>query len=138
VILFGDEYIWVHWLRSQCFALYLVCSCKMLSAGCHLSCTIFRTIFLYKHPVQTQLDIRTAIYECSQKFIASEKSLRYLFSSTARRPFNQLFGQLIDSVPAARLQAKYTMLSTRHFHIVCMHVMRFVVPTNQFVSYHLV
>jgi len=42
-------------------------------------------------PVHSQLDIRTANF--LQMFIASEKSLCYLFALTARRKLNELLAQ---------------------------------------------
>jgi len=49
-------------------------------------------------PVHSQLDIRTENF--LQKFIASENSLCYLFSSTARRRLDELFAQF-DNITTA-------------------------------------
>jgi len=84
---------------SHCFA----CSWKMLSNSFQLSSCI-----------HSQLDKLTycklSIYKM---FIASENSLCYLFSLTARRKLDELFAQF-DNVTTACQFHIYTWLS--HFH----------------------
>jgi len=78
-----------------------------------LGCKMKSTCFQRSSSVQSQLDIRTANF--LQTFIASENSLCYFFSLTARRELDKVFAQF-DNVTTARYSFMMLYLTASFAH----------------------